>query len=230
MHDRPRGAGAPTGMEAARIDIEGPASVIRHPRPSWQWTPGARVLDAPMCLAAMALAVCCAWLPRPAAAAVGLPTDFMNEVLVSQLNTPTSLAFLPDGRALFTEQKTGYVRMVVNGHLAATDPEFVVPSVNTDGYERGLEGIAVDPGWPQRPYVYFHYTRLGGYFRIVRYTVTGDVADPLGGTLSFGAPLLLIDDITDSNPNHNAGCLRFGPDSCLYASLGEDENWCAAAD
>jgi glucose/arabinose dehydrogenase len=167
---------------------------------------------------------------RAATADVQLPNDFVNEVIASSLDSPTSMAFLPDGRVLFIEQKTAKVRMVVNGLMASTDPEFVVPNVNTDGYERGLEGIAVDPGWPTRPYVYFHFTRLGGYIRIVRYTVTGDVANPQGQTLSFGNPLLLIDDITDLNPNHQAGCLRFGPEGDLYASLGEDENWCAAAD
>ncbi len=166
----------------------------------------------------------------PTRADVQLPTNFVNEVLVAGLDTPTSMAFLPDGRVLVTEQKTANIRLIVNATLSTDDPVFTVPNVNTDGYERGLEGIAVDPGWPGRPYVYLHFTCLGNHIRIVRYTVTGDVADPTGQNLTFGSPLLLVDDIPDNNPNHQAGCLRFGPDGDLYASLGEDEDWCAAAD
>ena len=166
----------------------------------------------------------------PAGAAVQLPANFVNEVLVTGLDQPTSMAFIPDGRLLFTEQHTGKIRLVVNGHLAATDQVFVVPDLNGDGYERGLEGIAVDPAWPSRPFVYLHYSRLGGFCRIVRYTATGDLANPLGENLSLTDPLLLIDDISDLTPDHQSGCVRFGPDGNLYVSLGEDEYYCLAAD
>jgi glucose/arabinose dehydrogenase len=182
-------------------------------------------------LATAALFACVA-LCAPAAetlAQVGLPSDFVNEVLVTGMDQPTSLAFLPDGRVLITEQHTGKIRMVVNGHLASTDPIFVVAAL-TEGYERGLEGIAVDPRWPVRPYVYLYYTRSGGFCRLVRYRATGDVADPLGESLGLSSPLLLIDDIPDLSPNHNSGCLRFAPDGALFLSVGDDEQWCEGAD
>jgi glucose/arabinose dehydrogenase len=40
----------------------------------------------------------------------------------------------------------------------------------------------------------------------------------------------VFEDLMDSNPNHNGGCLRFGPDAMLYLSVGEDEDLCAAQD
>lgn len=167
---------------------------------------------------------------RAASAEVVLPDGFVNEVLVSGLDQPTSMAFLPDGRLLFTEQRNGTVRMVVNGHISSTDPIFEVPDLNPAGYERGLLGIAVDPRWPARPYIYLYYTRAGNHCRLVRYKAAGVLDDPLSESFALYNGLLLIDDIVDNEPYHQAGCLRFGPDSMLYVSLGEDEDVCAAAD
>src|SRR5262245_61074936 len=100
--------------------------------------------------------------PR-ADAAVLVPGGFVDDTLLSGLDEPTSMAFLPDGRMLVTEQRTGRVRLVVNGHIAATDPVLLIPELTFADYERGLQSVAVDPGWPDRPYAYFYYTRIGGF-------------------------------------------------------------------
>ncbi|TMQ55769.1 MAG: hypothetical protein E6K72_05950 [Candidatus Eisenbacteria bacterium] len=166
----------------------------------------------------------------PSHAAVRLPTGFVNDILLTGLAEPNSMAFLPDGRLLFTEQRTGAVRLFVNGHIAASDPVLVVPDLTSLDYERGLQGVAVDPGWPTRPYLYLYYTRVGGFCRLVRYRASGDLAGPAGESLSLGDSLLVLDDIPDQNPLHNSGCLRFGPGNYLYVSLGDDNLICAAAD
>jgi glucose/arabinose dehydrogenase len=169
--------------------------------------------------------------PGAARAAVAVPTGFVDEQLVGGLDEPLPMAFLPDGRLLFGEQRTGRVRLFLNGHIATTrDPILTVPSLNATGLERGFQGMAVDPGWPGRPYVYFFHNRTGNYNRIVRYTVTGDLSTSTSENLSMSSPLLLIDNIDDQQMNHNGGTLRFGPDGCLYASLGEDLDECGAQD
>src|SRR5690242_14216519 len=165
-----------------------------------------------------------------AAASPVVPANFAAEVLVPGLSEPNSFAFLPDGRVLFTEQVTGRVRLIVGTHIAATDPVLTAPSLNTAGNERGLQGIAIDPAWPTRPYVYLDYTRTGGFIRIVRYTASGDLSNALGENLQLASPYLVIDNIPDNDAIHNAGCLRFGPDGMLYASVGEDNDRCAAQD
>ena len=171
-----------------------------------------------------------AFAPLTSSAAIVVPTGFVNDPIVGGLDEPNSFAFLPDGRLLLTEQRNGKVRMVVNGAIAATDPVLTVPSLNNVGYERGLQGVAVDPAWPVRPYVYLFYSRTGGFLRLVRYTASGSLTDPSSGSLTLASSLLLIDDIPDLTPNHNSGCLRFGPDSMLYVSLGEDDDFqCDAA-
>lgn len=161
--------------------------------------------------------------------AVSVPSGFVHEPVLGGLAEPNSMAFLPDGRLLFTEQRTGNVRLVVNGALMP-DPVLTVPDLNAQGYERGLQGIAVDPRWPAHPYVYLFLTRNVERLRLVRYTASGTLSSPTAGDLTLGSPYFVLDDIPDENPNHNSGCLRFATDGTLLVSLGEDEDFCAADD
>ena len=168
---------------------------------------------------------------RTSQAANTVPTGFTDEVLIgSGLTQPRAFTLLPDGRILVLEQRTGMVRLIVGTHIAATNPVFTLPNVNSSGYERGAQGIAVDPQFPTRPFVYFAYNDLDLNMHLVRYTVTGSVSDPLGEALTFGARRELISDFYYPGPNHNSGCLRFGPDGMLYASFGENDLGCPAQD
>ncbi len=168
--------------------------------------------------------------PSQAVAAVQLPDGFVDEPVVTGLNQPIAMQRLPDGRILVAEQRTGAIRVVFPDSGTVSPPLFAVPDLNISGGERGLLGMAIDPGWPIRKYVYLMYTRTGDRIRLVRYNVWGDVADPASDLLQFVQPLYLFDDLPDSASTHNAGRLRFGPDGCLYASLGDDQDPCAAAD
>ena len=158
--------------------------------------------------------------------AVSTPTNFIDEVVVEGYASPTGFAFLPDGRILVTEQRTGNVRMAVNG--SATPPILTVPLLNSIDYERGLLSIAVDRGWPQRPFVYLFYTRTGSFLRLVRYTAIGDLSAALSTNLALIDPYLVMDDLADIENYHNGGALRFDDDGYLYLSLGEDGSPCSA--
>ena len=114
-------------------------------------------------------------LASAARAVVQVPANFVNETLATGLNEPNSFAFLPDGRLLYTEQRTGNVRLYANGHISDTIL-LTVPELESAAYERGLQGIAVDPGWPARPFVYLYYSRTNGWIRLVRYTASGDLS------------------------------------------------------
>jgi glucose/arabinose dehydrogenase len=172
-----------------------------------------------------------AWV-APVRAQAQLPTGYQDQLLVSTLDVPVGLAFLPDGRLITCELKSGRLRMIVNGELAGIDPIGVVDSVETLGQEEGLLSVAVDPRWPAKPFVYVHSTALDSTLRISRLTATGDLSDGTSGNLAIvpGSRRDLIRDIANRSEYHNGGCLRFGPDSMLYVSLGEDANACAASD
>jgi len=160
-----------------------------------------------------------------------LPTDFVDAPVVSGLSEPANLCFLPDGRLLLVEQHAALVRLVVNGAIAAPDPVLAVPNVRTDSGERGLLGVAVDPGWPARPYVYLYYDySLTATNRLARFTATGDLAFAgTGGiTLDPASRYDVLTTLPDNANNHNGGTVRFGTDGMLYLALGDDAIGCNA--
>jgi glucose/arabinose dehydrogenase len=161
------------------------------------------------------------------AGAATFPTNFSDQLVASGFNAPTAFAFLPDGRALVTEQTTGAIRMVVNG--TTTGALATVPSLNTNDVERGLLSLAVDPGWPARPYVYMHYTQTDGTMRLVRYSGKGTLTGSGSTNLTLDS-LYQILTLNDNVPQHNGGTLQFGPDGKLYFSVGDDGGSCVAQD
>ncbi|HTM57954.1 MAG TPA: PQQ-dependent sugar dehydrogenase [Candidatus Udaeobacter sp.] len=181
------------------------------------------------CAAITVLAFSAAITLATPARAINLPDGFVDDAIFSSFDLPTSMAFIPDGRLLVTEQLTGNVRMIVNGQIATKDPIFTVPGVS-QGYERGLEGIAVDNGWPAKPYIYVFFTGTDAAIHIVRYTASGDLLNPNGGNLTLSTPLTLIDDVPDLDPVHNSGCLRVSSSGYLFASFGDDMDRCQAQD
>jgi glucose/arabinose dehydrogenase len=163
-----------------------------------------------------------------------VPTGFVDEPVVAGLDRPSGIAFLPDGRLLVVEQKSSRIRLVVDDVLSTTDPVGIVPTVNTTGNERGLLGIAVDPEWPARPYVYVHYTSASpaAGVRISRFTLTGDLDFSADGALTLDAASRhdVLTGLPDAASNHNGGTVRFGTDGMLYVTLGDDASGCAAQD
>ncbi|HET9232806.1 MAG TPA: PQQ-dependent sugar dehydrogenase, partial [Candidatus Eisenbacteria bacterium] len=177
-----------------------------------------------------ALAAWILLLATSSVADAALPTGFADQNVVTGLSQPASFDFLPDGRILIVEQKTFRVRLITGGTLFA-NPILTVPDVNGAGPEQGLLGIAVDPAWPTRPFVYLYFDRTpGSVIYLVRYTASGSLSDPASTNLTLGTRMNLLTDIPDNAGNHNGGTLRFGPDGNLYASLGEDADRCSAQD
>ncbi len=167
--------------------------------------------------------------PLPARASQ-LPDRFVDQLIAQGLNEPTGIAFLPDQRVLVIE-RAGAVRFIAEGKLGAVDPLFVCDSVEASG-DRGATGIVVDPRWPVKPYVYVYYDATDNTCKIVRYRVGGDlsISSSLYLTVDPASRYNVIHDIPDLTTFHNGGSLRFGPDSMLYAALGEDGNACASQD
>jgi len=162
----------------------------------------------------------------PAVHAQNLPDGFALETVVAApfVGYPVGFTFLPDGRVLIVEKETGDVRVAAVGAgtsvVCAT-----IPNVRGNG-ERGLLGVAVDPAWPARPYIYLMATYTDGWMRVTMHTVTGDLTQATSTNLTFSSTYVLL-QIVDVFPNHKSGTLRFGPDGLLYASVGDDGDVCA---
>lgn len=129
---------------------------------------------------------------------------------VTGLEVPWSLVFLSDHRALVSE-RPGRIRLIENGKLKF-DPVATFDVVQ-DG-EGGLLGLALDPAWPKRPYLYAMMTiKAGGgrEDRVVRLRLDGDRAT-IDRTIVDHIPAGLF---------HDGGRIAFGPDGMLYIGTGD---------
>src|SRR5258705_13077298 len=143
--------------------------------------------------------------------------------VLSELNQPTSMAFIGPNEFFVLEKTTGKVQRIVNSALQSTVLDLPVNGAS----ERGLLGITLHPKFVQNGFVYRYWTesstgvdtsnideiaQLGN--RIDRYFWNGAV-------LSFDRNLIKLralqqDSGQRSRGNHNGGVIRFGLDEKLY--------------
>src|SRR6266496_2160461 len=155
-------------------------------------------------------------LAAGAASAATLPSGFSESVVASGIASPTAMDFAPDGR-LFVCQQNGQLRVIKNDSLLATP--FLSVTTDSSG-ERGLLGVAFDPGFANNHWVYIYYTVPGStaHNRVSRFTANGDVAVPGSETV-----ILELNNLSAAS-NHNGGAIHFGLDGKLYVAVGENAN------
>src|SRR3954454_10811298 len=171
------------------------------------------------------------------------PPGFSESVVFSGLTEPTAIRFSPDGR-VFVAEKGGVIK--VFDSLTDKTPT-VFADLRTQVYnfaDRGLLGLALDPDFPAKPYVYALYTydaAIGG--TAPRWGVAGQTSDgcptppgattdgcvvsgrlsrleAIGGGNTSGPEQVLIEDWCQQFPSHSIGDLEFGADGALYVSAG----------
>ncbi|MEA2129745.1 MAG: hypothetical protein QOJ85_2636 [Solirubrobacteraceae bacterium] len=175
--------------------------------------------------------------------AATLPSNFRERVVFSGLTNPTAVRFAADGR-VFVAEKSGLVKVFSN--LDDTTPT-TFADLRTqvhNFWDRGLLGLALDPGFPATPYVYVLYTHdapIGG--TAPRWGMPGVSSDscptPPGpttdgcvvsgrlsrlqaaGDVMTGSETVLIEDWCQQYPSHSIGSLGFGADGKLYVSGGD---------
>jgi glucose/arabinose dehydrogenase len=183
----------------------------------------------------------------PDAPAGVVPSGFSDRVTLSGLVHPVAVAFAADGR-VFVAEKSGLVK-VFSSLTDSTATVFADLRTQVHNYwDRGMLGLALDPQFPTRPYVYVLYTYdavPGG--TAPRWGAPGATSDgcpdPPGGNTRgclvrarlsrltaagdrmTGAELPLVTGWCNQFPSHTVGTLKFGPDGYLYASGGEGANF-----
>lgn len=194
--------------------------------------------------AAAALAVyLCAGPGMGVMARATLPSGFVDDVVLSGLTKPTAVRFSPDGR-VFVAEKSGIIK-VFDSLSDSLPTVFADLRTNVHNYwDRGLLGLALDPAFPTRPYVYVLYTYdgpIGGTAPAwgMPGATSDGCPDPPGGTaegcvvsarvsrlqaagnVMTGTEKVLVHDWFQQFPGHSIGSLAFGGDGALYASGGE---------
>jgi glucose/arabinose dehydrogenase len=163
---------------------------------------------------------------RPLAAAVGLavvlaaPTGaatysvagFLDYTVVTGLAQPTDFAFTPDGGMLILE-KAGRV-MITSPNLTQATVALDFRTSVDDGFEKGFLGICLHPSFASTGWIYIYYTTNAPKNRISRFTVTG-------GTISAASEVVILDNVSAENGNHNGGTILIGPDGKLWAAPGD---------
>lgn len=139
-------------------------------------------------------------------------TSNQAELMADNLEVPWAMAFLPDGRMIFTE-RPGRVK-ILDGNQTRVVANLIV----TANQESGLMGIAVDPNFNQNKYIYLYYTK-GSFNRVSRFVLNDQLSNET----------VILDNIP-SSPIHNGGRLKFGPDGKLYLTTGDAGNSNSAQD
>jgi glucose/arabinose dehydrogenase len=130
-------------MSVRRMVVGGP----RHLLSVW-------VVLAALALSAIFVALLS---PSKASAVATLPSGFQDSAVIGGLTYPTTVQFANDGR-IFVAEKSGLIKEFDN--LSDTTPTTVADlSTNVHNFwDRGLLGMALDPNFPTKPYVYVLYT------------------------------------------------------------------------
>ncbi len=179
---------------------------------------GGLLLAVVACTLLASVVTVLAFPARSARGAATLPPNFARSQVAGGLASPTALEFAPDGR-LFVAEQRGTLRVVTAGGTLATALN-ISGRVDSAG-ERGLLGVAFDPGFSNNRHVYLHYTQKAtrntpAHNRVVRFNVGGDTVVAGSGKL-----VLRLNNLSTAK-NHNGGAIHFGTDGRLYVAVGDN--------
>ena len=135
--------------------------------------------------------------------------EFEVQTVTDNLDHPWDIAFLPDGKGIFTE-RNGTMNILENGTRTVIGR---VDEVHAVG-EGGLLGLAVDPDFASNQRIYVcHNTKSD--VRVVRYELSG-------ATASMTRKTPIITDMPSTAGGRHSGCrLAFGPDGYLWVGTGD---------
>ena len=158
-----------------------------------------------------------------------LDTNLTLATVVTNLQVPTSMAFLKKNDFFVLEKGSGRVLRVMNGVVASNVLDLAVNSAS----ERGLLGIALHPRFPRNPGVYLYWTESStgaDSAELAEVPLLGNRVDRFrwnGSTLVFETNLIQLrafqmDEGQPLRGNHDGGVIRFGPDDKLYIYMGDN--------
>ncbi len=142
--------------------------------------------------------------------------EIEEEVLISGLENPWDIAFLPNETMLFTE-RNGLISAYINEQKQLIGN---VENVEARG-EGGLLGITVDSNFEENSYIYLcHNARERGRIdvRVTRYKLNLDI-------LSLEDPQKIVTGIPARSDGTHSGCrIKFTSEEQLWITTGDAKN------
>lgn len=135
--------------------------------------------------------------------------EFDTQAVLSNLDRPWDIAFLPDGSPIFTER--GGTLNIIKGTSRSVFAR--ISDVSSEG-EGGLTGLAVDPDFAKNRYIYTCYNTASD-IQVVRWKTNDDIS-----AISDKQPI--VTNIPSSPGGRHSGCrMAFGPDGFLWIGTGD---------
>ena len=160
-----------------------------------------------------------------------------HTVVLTKLDGPWDMAFLPDGTMFFTEKCLGLSVRLPNGSvvklLGMKDSKGYAATANDlfcEG-QAGMQGVAVDPNFARNRFLYVYATSsltAPGTNRVLRLKVN-DTVTAVSGRVDIVTDIPYkpkANDLPFGGPGaHNGGRIRFSPgDGYLYVTTGDTHN------
>jgi glucose/arabinose dehydrogenase/PKD repeat protein len=142
---------------------------------------------------------------------------FQNQVLVSDLEIPVAIQFLPDQSVLIAELGGKILKASTQTWALQATPFLQLDNIGAVSGQAGLLSVVLDPAFATNRYFYVFYTRATpNRDRASRFTATAD----LKGTVP-GSEFVIYEDTQTANLEHHGGAMVFGADGKLYITTGE---------
>lgn len=135
------------------------------------------------------------------------------ELVAEGLTQPVFLTAPPGDERLFIVERTGHVRIFVDGSMLVTPFVVISGRINSSG-ESGLLSMAFDPNYATNGFFYLYYVSSGGSLVVERFTSTP------GHNVATGGSQVVI-SIPHGGSTHHGGTIAFGPDGMLYIAPGD---------
>ncbi len=178
---------------------------------------GVRAIAAGVCTAC-AQVVAATEGPVPRLASVPVATGLTNPAVLAAAPGDLERLFIGELSGSGGQPSRADIRILDLGSGQVLPVPFLSIRVSTSG-EKGLLGLAFDPGYASNGHFYIHHSQANpSGSRVVRYQVSNDpnVADPGSAAEVLFAP--------QTASNHQGGWTGFGPDGYLYLALGDTES------
>ena len=141
---------------------------------------------------------------------------FMKETLATDLNEPTELAVLDDGRVLLIERRGGIKLYDPSTNETSLVGELAVHTEEEDG----LMGLAVDPNFEENNWVYMYYSPAGpkAVNVLSRFVLEG-------GKIDMSSEIKMLEvPVQREECCHTGGSIAFDAEGNLFLSTGDNTN------